>query len=129
MASDNGVPSLRTYEVVKLTVTRNENTPTWIQPNSNQQFRATTSVLETVGFNTNIYNLQAQDFDNSAPFNTLKFTVIGDGEGPLYFNVGEINGEVTLRSALYQDNAAQYIVGLIWKHIFINISENDSCLI
>ena len=63
MASDNGVPARTAFEIVTLTLDRNEFTPQWLTPNSNANFRATTSVLENVGFNTNIYNFQAADQD------------------------------------------------------------------
>ena len=63
MASDNGTPARTAYEIVTLTLDRNEFTPQWITPNSNSNFRAATSVLETVGFNTNIFTFQATDQD------------------------------------------------------------------
>jgi len=47
----------------------------------------------------------------AAPYNTLKYTVVGTNPAPLYFNVAETTGEVTLRSALYADQSqSTYIV-------------------
>ena len=63
MASDNGVPAKTAYEVVILTLTRNENTPQWTRPSSQINYRDSTTVLETVGFNTNIYSFTAIDSD------------------------------------------------------------------
>lgn len=63
MAQDNGVPTRTAYEVVYLTLTRNENTPIWLQPSSGINYRDSVSVLENTGFNTAIYNFQARDND------------------------------------------------------------------
>lgn len=50
----------------------------------------------------------------SAPYNVLKYTVIGNNPAPLYFSVAETTGEVTLRSALYSDQSqSQYIVSIV----------------
>ena len=63
MASDNGTPARTAFEIVTLTLDRNEFTPQWITPSSNTNYRASTSVLETVGFNQNIFSFQATDQD------------------------------------------------------------------
>lgn len=63
MAQDNGVPTRTAYEVVYLTLTRNENTPIWLLPSSGINYRDSVSVLENTGFNTAIYNFQARDND------------------------------------------------------------------
>lgn len=53
-------------------------------------------------------------FFKAAPYNVLKYTVIGTNPAPLYFNVAETSGEVTLRSALYADQTqSEYIVSII----------------
>ncbi|KAH3873304.1 hypothetical protein DPMN_036536 [Dreissena polymorpha] len=47
----------------------------------------------------------------AAPFNTLKYTVVGTNPAPLYFSVAETTGEVRIRSALYADQTqSQYVV-------------------
>ena len=51
-------------------------------------------------------------FYQASPYNTLMYTVIGESPAPLYFDVGETTGEVTLRSSLYQDTANEYIVSI-----------------
>ncbi|WAQ96421.1 FAT4-like protein [Mya arenaria] len=110
-ASDNGNPACSTFEVVYFSLTLNENTPQWLQPSVSTNYQDTTSVLESVGFNTAIYTFQARDNDVAAPYNTLKYTVTGDNTAPLYFFVDETSGEVKLRSALYSDQSqAQYIL-------------------
>jgi hypothetical protein len=63
MASDNGVPARTAYEVVVLTLSRNENTPQWTNPSNFGNYQATTSVLENVDFNTNIFTFGARDND------------------------------------------------------------------
>ena len=63
MAQDNGVPVRTAYEVVYLSLTRNENVPVWLQPSSGSNFRDSVSVLENTGFNTVMYNFQARDND------------------------------------------------------------------
>ena len=62
-ASDNGVPACMVYEVVYLTLSLNENTPVWLRPNANQQYRDTVQVLETVSFNSPIYTFSSSDND------------------------------------------------------------------
>ena len=54
----------------------------------------------------------------ASPYNTLMYNVIGDSPAPLYFDVGETTGEVTLRSSLYQDTASQYIVSTSSKFCY-----------
>jgi len=54
---------------------------------------------------------QCRPYLQAAPYSTLKYTVIGTGNAPLYFTVGETTGDVRLRSALYADQSQnQYVV-------------------
>ncbi|XP_052799205.1 protocadherin Fat 4-like [Mya arenaria] len=62
-ASDNRNPACSMFEIVYFTLSRNENTPVWLQLISSSSYHASTSVLENTNFNAAIYNFQARDND------------------------------------------------------------------
>ena len=76
MASDNGVPARTAFEILTLSLDRNEFTPQWLTPNANANYRASTSVLENVGFNTNIFDFQAADQDIVSVKSIIKIVIL-----------------------------------------------------
>ena len=61
-ASDNGSPAKVAYTAVVFTVDRNFNTPVWTTPGS-PSYSAGVTVLETIGFDFDIYKVVASDAD------------------------------------------------------------------
>ncbi|WAQ95445.1 FAT4-like protein [Mya arenaria] len=72
-----------TYTIVYFTLSRNENTPVWLQPTSSSSYRATTSVLENTNFNAAIYNFQARD-------NDVLTVTLGDQVGRMNVNTATL---------------------------------------
>ncbi|XP_074647696.1 cadherin EGF LAG seven-pass G-type receptor 2-like [Tubulanus polymorphus] len=94
---DRGVPPKRNTipANVVITVIRNENPPV-LQPLGAQTVSRTAQPSTTVP----VFTVRATDADTSAPFNIVKYYMIGDSPANNYFRVDENSGAVTLVAPL-----------------------------
>ncbi|XP_048248833.1 cadherin EGF LAG seven-pass G-type receptor 2-like [Haliotis rufescens] len=101
-AQDGGNPRRLTYNTFTVGVDRNLNAPFLINP-SGPNFENSTTVLETIGFDYLIYDVDAFDADLSDPYRSLRFSIIGENTAPTYFLINRDSGEIRLKSSLLQD--------------------------
>ncbi|XP_046583162.1 protocadherin Fat 1-like [Haliotis rubra] len=101
-AQDGGNPRRVTYNTFTVGVDRNLNAPFLTNP-SGPNFENSTTVLETIGFDYLIYDVDAFDADLSDPYRSLRFSIIGENTASTYFLINRDSGEIRLKSSLLQD--------------------------
>ncbi|XP_046564129.1 protocadherin Fat 1-like, partial [Haliotis rubra] len=101
-AQDGGNPRRVTYNTFTVGVDRNLNAPFLTNP-SGPNFENSTTVLETIGFDYLIYDVDAFDADLSDPYRSLLFSIIGENTASTYFLINRDSGEIRLKSSLLQD--------------------------
>ncbi|XP_021344356.1 cadherin-99C-like, partial [Mizuhopecten yessoensis] len=77
---------------ITINVNRNNFSPQW------QNLPYENIVQEDAGINDVVYTVQATDDDSF--YNIVRYQVIGFGSAPVYFQVGEASGVITVKSAL-----------------------------
>ncbi len=105
-AVDGGNPPRQSEEArVRVQVTRNKNDP---QFEGTEPFEI--SVNENEGVNNRVYSIRARDADPEGPFQTLKYELIGDDDGPVYFRCDEDTGEIVIIRSLQETNKRIFVV-------------------
>ncbi|XP_046579033.1 protocadherin Fat 4-like [Haliotis rubra] len=105
-ATDTGVPSLSSGNAatVIINVVRNRNPPFFIgQPYS-------TYINRTLPVGAVVYDLDAQDSDIRAPYNTIEYDVIGDDVSPVFFTVEAQSGQIRLTQSILMESELIYPV-------------------
>ncbi|KAJ8318063.1 hypothetical protein KUTeg_003154 [Tegillarca granosa] len=106
---DGGNPNLADVTTVQVTVTRNLFPPVF----SPQQYSRTISDTESIGYP--LLRLTANDADTTAPFNTIRYSLIGDDETPTFFEVDSVTGLIRTRANvdLTTDSASRYVARVL----------------
>lgn len=52
-----------------------------------------------------------------SPFNTIKYTTVGDDQAPTLFSVSEESGEIRVKQELKEDTAREYTVSILYNFI------------
>ena len=102
---DNGVPqrSGNTQANVIVNVIRNRFPPVFIStPYS-------TAVDYTVSTGSSVYQVEAQDND-VAPYNVVTYDLVGDDNGPVFFNVEASTGIIRVSQNLIGESQTVYVV-------------------
>lgn len=104
---DMGIPPLKADGVatVVVNVVRNKNTPRFTN------LPAQISTNQTVQTGTRLFVVEGRDDDAKAPFNILKYTIIGDDNAPNFFAINE-TGQVIIKSDLRAGTKISYSVGV-----------------
>ncbi|RUS85645.1 hypothetical protein EGW08_006591, partial [Elysia chlorotica] len=105
VARDGGTPSLSAATTVLINVRRNLFAPRFT---TNTLIRVTIPRLTAVG--TSITNVNAEDDDESAPNNVVRYSSIGDNEAPEFFYVNPISGEITLLKSIGNTLQSGYVL-------------------
>ncbi|XP_041364042.1 protocadherin Fat 1-like [Gigantopelta aegis] len=94
---------------VHITVIRNENCPIF------QGIPYSMTIPQSVAGLSSIFQVSAIDRDNIAPFNLVKYSLIGDDITPTFFRVDLISGIITLRSHadLTTDLSLKYVARIL----------------
>ena len=102
---DNGVPvrSGSNQANVIINVIRNRFPPAFI----NTPYA--TAVDYTVTTGTSVYQVEAQDADE-APYNVVTYDLIGDDNGPVFFNVEPSTGIIRVSQSLFSETQTLYVV-------------------
>ncbi|KAL3875972.1 hypothetical protein ACJMK2_033866 [Sinanodonta woodiana] len=100
-ASDNGTPPKSTDSVLTILVQRNEFSPNFVT--NSEVFSLRIPETQTIG--VAITRVNATDQDSLAPYNTVKYNVIGDTLASIYFNVNSTSGEIFVKFPLQSDPA------------------------
>lgn len=107
-ATDLGTPTSCRAEqnaTVRITVIRNENVPVFT--NSGQY---TFSIKENLGLNNKAGDVRAEDKDSRAPFNRVRYTIVGEDSAPAYFSISQETGEIRVKANLRADSQTKYTV-------------------
>ncbi|XP_071105610.1 protocadherin Fat 4-like isoform X2 [Haliotis cracherodii] len=108
VARDHGSPSLdSTPASVTINVRRNDFPPVF----NNEPY--TTDLREDASVNDTVFTVNAVDRDLVAPFNTIKFTLIGDDTAPVYFDIRQTdnnNSQIYVKAPVLNDDKTTYIV-------------------
>ncbi|XP_060079972.1 cadherin-23-like, partial [Ylistrum balloti] len=105
MAYDQGVPSRVAYSSLTFNVDSNLETPRITKPTAGALYQDTVNIIETIQFESLVYDVVAVDTDNTSPYNTLTYSIVGTGKGPDYFSINPDNGEIRIKASLLQDSA------------------------
>ncbi|KAJ8316548.1 hypothetical protein KUTeg_005899, partial [Tegillarca granosa] len=93
---------------VTINIIRNQNPPVFVQePYS-------TSISFTVPSNTFVYDVNATDADTRAPFNEIRYSIIGDDRAPQLFNIDQFTGVIrTSSQSLITDSNTAYTIRVV----------------
>ena len=104
-AFDGGNPPRRSSEAdVTIGVGQNKQTPEF------QRLPYRTNIRENLEVGRGVYTIQARDTDSAAPFNTIRYRIIGDNKAPTYFRINENSGDINLNTSLEADSDTAYTV-------------------
>ncbi|KAJ8319080.1 hypothetical protein KUTeg_004171 [Tegillarca granosa] len=103
-ATDQGVSPLFATARVTIDIDRNRNPPIF----TNLPFVIDPGVDETINVNTVVYIANATDADTVAPFNTVRYTLIGDDTATAYFQINSNNGQISVKSSIATDTKLFY---------------------
>lgn len=123
-ATDNGVPPLSGTNpaTVIVNVVRNRNPPFFIgQPYSAR-------INSTLSVGAPVYDIDAQDSDTRAPYNTIQYDVIGDDVSPVFFTVESQSGQIRLTQSILMESELIYPVS-VFNFPYANIPNHSSCSI
>lgn len=108
-AFDGGSPPKENFQVVTVGVNRNLYAPVFNRPNG-PGYTASVTVRETIDFSHSVYIVNASDQDASPPYNSIRYSIVGDGDASDVFGV-DSNGVITLKKLLLQDRSlSTYVV-------------------
>ncbi|XP_076458559.1 protocadherin Fat 1-like [Babylonia areolata] len=95
-ARDTGVPQLTSASPASVTVNvvRNLNPPVFTQQNY------ATTIDNSLASGSEVLVVTAIDADTRAPFNTVTYDIIGDGESQLFFSIGGSTGSIRLQQSI-----------------------------
>ncbi len=104
-AYDGGNPPRRSTEAdVTISVGQNKQTPQF------QRLPYRTNIRENLEVGRGVYTVQARDGDAEAPFNTIRYRIIGDNKAPGFFRINENSGDINLNTSLETDSDSAYTV-------------------
>ena len=103
--ADNGVPnrSGNNQATVIVNVIRNRFPPVFVNTPYN------TNVDYTVSTGTSVYQVEATDQD-VAPYNVVSYDLIGDDNGPVFFNIEANTGIIRASQNLVTESQTLYVV-------------------
>lgn len=103
--TDNGIPSrsANNFASVEINVIRNTQPPFFINTPYD------TSIEYTANAGLEVFTATARDND-VAPYNTITYSLIGDGDAPAFFNIDANTGVVRLSQRILQESTSQYRV-------------------
>ena len=90
--------------IVLITIIRNLNAPRF----STRDYRRT--VQQDASPGTAVVSVRATDADQRAPFNAIKYSIIGDDAAGSYFRIDEKSGEISVSNNLENDATREYKV-------------------
>ncbi|XP_035826841.1 protocadherin Fat 4, partial [Aplysia californica] len=102
---DNGVPprlaARRAF--VTINIIRNDFAPEFTSPSCDGD------LSQNLGVGTSVTSVQATDADGtSGQFGQVIYDIIGDDSAPVYFNINQVTGVVTIATNLVQENIDTY---------------------
>ncbi len=116
-ALDGGNPPRRSTEAdVTISVGQNKQRPVF------QRLPYATEIQESLPVGRGVYTVQATDADEAAPFNTIRYRIIGDNNAPVYFRINEQSGDINLNTSLSVDSDTAYTVSVRdvgWPKLFV----------
>ncbi|XP_059155354.1 protocadherin Fat 4-like [Physella acuta] len=111
-AYDGGNPALSSYNVFRVTVNGNLQSPVFVVPGSAANYIASVEILEHIGFNYDIHTVTVTDGD-LGDAGKVSYYLVGDNQALMYYQVITDSGIIRIRSSLLQDNVQQYTLNII----------------
>lgn len=90
------------------------------------------NITEAVEVGVEIITVDADDTDETRPYNQVKYYIIGDDSAPTYFGIDEDTGKVTVDRDIKNDQTTDYQVLCLYRgskfvvlYIFKDMTSDD----
>lgn len=92
---------------MSITIGRNSNPPRFVS----EPYKVT--LRESLDPGRAVKTVRAEDKDKAAPFNTVRYSIIGDNKAPSFFKINPQTGDIQLNSSLVVDTDMFYTIRVV----------------